>query len=207
MRGHYFAIRLEDFRVPTSIRQISLIFAVVVAALVATATTVQAQEEEPIVGYKILGEDVAGPYRIQVQVSPENPVVGITRVAVRVRDAESGEDLPEVFVRVFGTPADEGERQYSPALNSPADRTFYLSQLDLETTGQWGIDVEVESDLGQGSTVMPVLVQSRVRSGSGNGWGTALFVLVSLSFVGGGLWLWYSSKRALREREERAKQG
>lgn len=207
MRGHYFAIRLEDFRVPTSIRQISLIFAVVVAALVATATTVQAQEEEPIVGYKILVEDVAGPYRIQVQVSPENPVVGITRVAVRVRDAESGEDLPEVFVRVFGTPADEGERQYSPALNSPADRTFYLSQLDLETTGQWGIDVEVESDLGQGSTVMPVLVQSRVRSGSGNGWGTALFVLVSLSFVGGGLWLWYSSKRALREREERAKQG
>ncbi|MGA0274607.1 MAG: hypothetical protein ACO3L6_00955 [Dehalococcoidia bacterium] len=186
-----------------SIRQISFIFAIVAAALIATATTVQAQEEEPIVGYAILGEDIAGPYSIQVQVSPPNPIVGITRVAVRVRDAETDEDLPEVFVRVFGTPADEGERQYSPALNSPADRTFYLSQLDLETAGQWAIDVEVESDLGQGSTVMPVIVQSRVRSGSGNGWGTALFVLISLSFVGGALWLWYSSKQALREREER----
>ncbi|MEK9675428.1 MAG: hypothetical protein VW271_02655 [Chloroflexota bacterium] len=186
-----------------SIRQISFIFAIVAAALIATATTVQAQEEEPIVGYAILGEDIAGPYSIQVQVSPPNPIVGITRVAVRVRDAETDEDLPEVFVRVFGTPADEGERQYSPALNSPADRTFYLSQLDLETAGQWALDVEVESDLGQGSTVMPVIVQSRVRSGSGNGWGTALFVLISLSFVGGALWLWYSSKQALREREER----
>jgi hypothetical protein len=203
MRGRYLSIRLKDFRVTRSIRQISFIFAIVAAALIATATTVQAQEEEPIVGYAILGEDIAGPYSIQVQVSPPNPIVGITRVAVRVRDAETDEDLPEVFVRVFGTPADEGERQYSPALNSPADRTFYLSQLDLETAGQWAIDVEVESDLGQGSTVMPVIVQSRVRSGSGNGWGTALFVLISLSFVGGALWLWYSSKQALREREER----
>jgi len=203
MRGRYLSIRLKDFRVTRSIRQISFIFAIVAAALIATATTVQAQEEEPIVGYAILGEDIAGPYSIQVQVSPPNPIVGITRVAVRVRDAETDEDLPEVFVRVFGTPADEGERQYSPALNSPADRTFYLSQLDLETAGQWAIDVEVESDLGQGSTVMPVIVQSRVRSGSGNGWGTALFVLISLSFVGGALWLWHSSKQALREREER----
>jgi len=203
MRGRYLSIRLKDFRVTRSIRQISFIFAIVAAALIATATTVQAQEEEPIVGYAILGEDIAGPYSIQVQVSPPNPIVGITRVAVRVRDAETDEDLSEVFVRVFGTPADEGERQYSPALNSPADRTFYLSQLDLETAGQWAIDVEVESDLGQGSTVMPVIVQSRVRSGSGNGWGTALFVLISLSFVGGALWLWYSSKQALREREER----
>lgn len=203
MRGRYLSIRLKDFRVTRSIRQISFIFAIVAAALIATATTVQAQEEEPIVGYAILGEDIAGPYSIQVQVSPPNPIVGITRVAVRVRDAETDEDLPEVFVRVFGTPADEGERQYSPALNSPADRTFYLSQLDLETAGQWAIDVEVESDLGQGSTVMPVIVQSRVRSGSGNGWGTALFVLISLSFVGGALWLWYSSKQALWEREER----
>jgi len=203
MRGRYLSIRLKDFRVTRSIRQISFIFAIVAAALIATATTVQDQEEEPIVGYAILGEDIAGPYSIQVQVSPPNPIVGITRVAVRVRDAETDEDLSEVFVRVFGTPADEGERQYSPALNSPADRTFYLSQLDLETAGQWAIDVEVESDLGQGSTVMPVIVQSRVRSGSGNGWGTALFVLISLSFVGGALWLWYSSKQALREREER----
>jgi len=203
MRGRYLSIRLKDFRVTRSIRQISFIFAIVAAALIATATTVQAQEEEPIVGYAILGEDIAGPYSIQVQVSPPNPIVGITRVAVRVRDAETDEDLSEVFVRVFGTPADEGERQYSPALNSPADRTFYLSQLDLETAGQWAIDVEVESDLGQGSTVMPVIVQSRVRSGSGNGWGTALFVLISLSFVGGALWLWHSSKQALREREER----
>ena len=176
-------------------------FVLAVATLL-TTQTVQAQDTEPseIVGYSILGQDDAGPFNIQVQVSPPIPIVGISRFAVRIVDRETGEDVGDARVQIFGTPSEEGERQYSPALNSPFDPIFYLAQLDLENEGVWAIDVRVESELGEGVTVMSLQVRPRVRSGTGSGWGTALFLLVSASFAGGVAWLWYSSKKARARR-------
>jgi hypothetical protein len=117
-----------------------------------------------------------------------------------VRDTATGEDVDDAFVRVFGTPSEKGERQYSPALNSPVDPVYYLSQLDLEHPGLWAIDVEVESPLGTGTIVMSIQIVERGRTG--NGWATALFVLVLLSFVFGISWVWYSSKQALKRRDQ-----
>jgi hypothetical protein len=89
-------------------------------------------------------------------------------------------------------------------LNSPVDPTFYLSQLKMETAGVWAIDVRVESDLGDGTTIMSALVSERGRSGSSNLWGQALFGLVALSFVVGITWVWYSSKKALKRRDQQS---
>ena len=158
-----------------------------------------AQDTEEIVGYEILGEDLAGRYAIQVQVSPGSPIVGTTRFAVRIRDSDTGDDIDDAIVRIFGTPAEKGEKQYSPALNSPFDPVFYLAQLDFEHAGLWAIDVEIETELGAAVTVMSLQVVPRARSGTGNRWGTSLFSLVSLALVAGVTWLWYSSKRT-RER-------
>ena len=158
-----------------------------------------AQDTEEIVGYEILGEDLAGRYAIQVQVSPGSPIVGTTRFAVRIRDSDTGDDIDDAIVRIFGTPAEKGEKQYSPALNSPFDPVFYLAQLDFEHAGLWAIDVEIETELGAAVTVMSLQVVPRARSGTGNRWGTSLFSLVSLALVAGVTWLWYSSIRS-RER-------
>ena len=161
--------------------------------------SVNAQDAEEIAGYEILGEDLAGRYTVQVQVSPGSPIVGTTRFAVRIRDSDSGDDIDDAIVRIFGTPSEKGEKQYSPALNSPFDPIFYLAQLDFEHAGLWAIDIETETELGAAVTVMSLQVVPRARSGTGNRWGTALFLLVSLALAGGVTWLWISSKRT-RER-------
>lgn len=180
------------------------LFGAITALLVVTlalALPAAAQDDEAIVGYRVLDESVAGPFTVQLQVSPVAPIVGISRFAVRVRDTATGEDIDDAMVSILGSPAEHGEAQYTLALNSPVDPTYYLSQLDLETVGVWAIDVRVESELGVGTTIMSVQVAERGRSGTGNGWGQALFWLVVASFAGGITWVWYSSKRALKRRD------
>ena len=162
----------------------------------------ETDEAIAIVGYRIIGEDVVGPYTIQVQISPVTPRPGISRFAVRVRDEQTGEDVTDAIVRIFATPSEKGEKQYSPALNSPFDKVFYLAQLDVEHSGVWAIDAEVESELGTGATVMSILVADRNRSAESGAAGQALFALVTLSFIVGVSWVWYSSKKALRRRDQ-----
>jgi hypothetical protein len=166
-----------------------------------SSTPVDAQDREAIVGYRIVDESIAGPFTVELQVSPAAPIVGISRFAVRVRDSATGEDIDDAMVSLLGSPAEHGEAQYTLALNSPADPTYYLSQLKLETVGVWAIDVRVESELGEGTSIMSVLVAERGRSGTGNGWGQVLFGLVIAAFAGGISWVWYSSRKALRSRD------
>jgi len=185
-------------------RQTALIslgaFLAVLIAMISTASPLRAQDNDAIVGYRILGEEIAGPHRIQLQVSPVAPIRGTTRFAVRVRDAETGEDIDGATIRVFGTPAEKGKKQYTPALNSPFDPVYYLAQLDLEDAGLWAIDIEVDSELGSGITVMSIQVAERGRTSTAGG--NVLFVLISLSFVAGIGWVWYSSKKALKRRDQ-----
>ncbi len=187
----------------TLIRLIGMLTILSFITLVSTVS-VSAQSDERINGYRILGDTVAGPFKVQLQVSPAAPITGTSRFAVRVRDAVTGEDIDDAKVRIFGTPSEEGEIQFTLALNSPFDPIYYLSQMDMENAGPWAIDVQVESDLGQGSTIMTVQVNSRERDGTGGVWGSALFGLVILSFAAGITWLWYSSKKALRRREQQS---
>lgn len=184
-------------------RLVIAIFGIAVVAVGTVAPAVaQDQDEEPIVGYRILDESEAGPFTVQLQISPVAPIVGISRFAVRVRDTATGEDVPDAKVTILGSPAEHGEAQYTLVLNSPVDPTFYLAQLKMETAGVWAIDVGVESELGAGSTIMSAVVSERGRSGSSNLWGQALFGLVSLSFIAGIGWIWYSSKQALKRRDQ-----
>ncbi|MBT3554475.1 MAG: hypothetical protein HN926_10385 [Chloroflexi bacterium] len=180
---------------------VMFVIAISFSALSVTARA-QDQDEEPIVGYRILGESQAGAHLIQLQVSPVTPIVGTSRFAVRIRDAATREDIDDAKVTLLAAPAEHGEAQYTLVLNSPVDPIFYLSQLDLETEGLWAVEVGVETELGTGTTVMSVKVESRGRNSTGNGWGTALFVLISLSFVVGTGWIWYTSKKALKRRDQ-----
>ena len=193
----------------SSLIRLLIVTAAIGAAIAGTITTgplasAQDQDEQPIVGYRILDESEAGPFTVQLQISPVAPIVGISRFAVRVRDTATGEDVPDAKVTILGSPAEHGEAQYTLVLNSPVDPTFYLSQLKMETAGVWAIDVRVESDLGDGTTIMSALVSERGRSGSSNLWGQALFGLVALSFVVGITWVWYSSKKALKRRDQQS---
>ncbi len=189
-----------------SARYIAILAALIalVLAIVCSTRSIHAQDqgEEAIVGYRIIGEEIVGPHLIQVQVSPKAPITGIARFAVRVRNAESGEDIDDAIVRVFTTPSEKGEKQYSPGLNSPFEPIFYLTQLDVDFPGVWAVDVEVDSSLGSSLSVMSIQVLDRGRGGGSGLWTEFLFVLMALSFAGGIGWLVYSSKRALKRRDQ-----
>ena len=179
-----------------------IVLVIVFASSVSPLHAQDSETDDAIVGYRIIGEDVVGPYTIQAQVSPVTPRPGISRFAVRVRDTETGEDIPDAIVRIFATPSEKGEKQYSPALNSPFDPVYYLAQLEVEHPGLWAIDIEVESDLGNGATVMSIMVADRSRSAESGAAGQALFALVTLSFIVGVSWVWYSSRKALKRRDQ-----
>ena len=78
----------------------------VVIGLFMSGFPVAAQDNEEIVGYTIVGEDLVGPHTVQLQVSPLSPIVGTSRFAVRVRDKVTGADVDNAFVRVYATPSE-----------------------------------------------------------------------------------------------------
>lgn len=155
----------------------------------------------------VIFDDVTGPYQVKVTQSPARAITGTVRFIIEPADAETGEPIENAIVRIFGTPDDDGERQFSPGLNAPSDRTVYFGQLEIEHAGVWTIDVEIDADDQQALAISQTTVHERVRTGSNTLIGTILFILVSAGFVGVGVWLWYSSKRARARRDAIRRQG
>ena len=145
---------------------------------------------------RTLFEGPSGPYTVKVTQSPPDAIVGSVRIIVEPVETATGEPVTDAIVRVFGNPSEEGERQYSPALNNPRDPSFYIAQLELEDAGEWIIEVEVDAEPGRTVVFGPTTIRERARSGSSTLVGTILFILISVGFVGSGLWLWFSSKKA-----------
>ena len=87
------------------------------------------------------------------------------------------------------------ECKFIITLNSPNDYVHYLSQFELEESGEWVIDIEIESEKGKSLTILDFIVSDEVRAGYNNIWGTILFLLVCVSFLTGIFWLKISSNR------------
>lgn len=180
--------------------------AVSMAAVLGTQLAA-AQAEPPPGADVVISDQVAGPYRVRVSQSPARVIIGTVRLVVQPFDAETGDPVDDAMVRIFGTPPGEGERQYSPGLNSPTDRTLYFGQLELEEAGNWTIDVEIDAPQGRAIAITQTEVHERARSGSNTLIGTILFALISAAFAGGGTWVWYTSKKARERRATMRKSG
>ena len=193
------------------LRPLATIIALAIVALAFSwagerALAQEGRQEPPPGAELVIFNGPAGPYNVKITQSPARPIVGTLRVIVEPVDAETGLPVGNALIRVFGTPPEDGERQFSPALNSPTDRTLYFGQVQLEDAGVWTLDIEIDGPLGRAVAIAQTTINERARSGAGTLVGTILFVLISAGFVGGGTWLWYSSKRA-RERRNAIRQG
>lgn len=179
----------------------------VLATVLLAPTPVFAQSEPPPNTELVIYDDVTGPYRVKVTQSPARAIVGTLQLIVEPTDAATGQPVENALVRIFGNPPEKGERQFTPGLNSPIDRTLYFGLLELEHAGVWTIDVEIDADQGRALAIAQATIHERARSGSATVIGTILFILISGAFVGAGTWLWYTSKRARRQREEMRRTG
>ncbi len=169
-------------RVAATGASVAIIAAITIfAPLIASAQTLT-MTSGPFVP---IADENAGPYRLIVQQSPERVILGTLAISVQVHDVESDASIPDAIVRIYGTPAEHGNRQVAPALNSPQDREYYVGRLEVEETGVWAIDVAVEHpEYGAANLTLAAEVFNRSRGGSNLLFGTILWILVSLVFIG-----------------------
>ena len=174
---------------------------VAVAALAALATVATA-------GSAWAGGDVAeifrgraGAYEITLGVLPEEPALGRVHFSVTVSQAESSQPVADAEV-VLVAVDESGRAEYqSRALNTPDDPLCYDANITFESAGAWTIVVEVDTEgSGKASADVPLEIsEPPLTPGLA---GTVLFFAVLAVLTGGGLYLWQSSRRALRSRDE-----
>ncbi len=152
--------------------------------------------------YVVVADENVGNYRVIVHQSPERVIIGTLTYAVQVHSRESGANVPDAIIKVYATPSEHGARQVAPALNSPADREYYVGRLEIEEKGVWAIDVVVEHpELGDGTLTLATEVFERSRGGDNLVLGTILWVFVSIAFVVIAIYLVRKSKRSRIELE------
>lgn len=183
--------------------QVLLVPAVSVVILAALATSVWlpgAAASANSLGQEAgsLHQGIAGPHRVTVEVVPPIPIAG--KVQFRVRPVEDSTSLAvsDAEIEIY-LGRDGREELKTPALNSPADRTTYIGNAEIDQVGNWNVRVQVKSDAGSGDFTFAMPVRPRVRSGSGLAAPTFVYLGAAVLILGGVGWLVMSSRRARRE--------
>lgn len=138
-----------------------------------------------------------GPYEISVGVLPMDTAVGTVHFSVSVADLQRS--VPVADAEVVLVASDEsGEPIYQArAVNTPISPLYYDANITFRSAGQWTIRVDIDSgELGPASVnVVLDVTEPSLTPGIA---GSILFLSVTLVLVGGGLYVWRSSKRSLR---------
>ena len=171
---------------------------VVVLLLFAPLASVVAQQEDP------LGEGrgvdvVAGPHAVRVFVINSNLAAGFLQMALFITDANTGETVSDASVVLKANNEDQAYEGWATALNSPSMPERYDVRMNLGSTGEWTIDVDVSSSLGQGGTralTLDVPALSRYTNGS------LVFFGIFAAMMLGLVYLFWSTKRQNRRRRE-----
>ena len=202
---HYRCIQMHSFSAiasPSTLIRSTIALAVIVITLLVGAS-ISAQPLTLTSGpYVIVADENVGNYRVIVHQSPERVIIGTLTYAVQVHSRETGDNVPDAIIKVYATPSEHGARQVAPALNSPADREYYVGRLEIEEKGVWAIDVVVEHDeLGDATLTLATEVFERSRGGDNLVLGTILWVFVSIAFVAIAVYLVRKSRRSRSELE------
>ena len=137
----------------------------------------------------------SGPYDIRALLVNSNLPAGFLQLSILVRNAATGEAVPDARVVLITRHPKDGHEGWATALNSPVLPEQYDARLNLDSTGEWIISVDVESPLGQaGGEITTVEVPALQRYTSGS----LVFFGVFAVLVGGIAYLWWSVRRDRR---------
>ena len=166
--------------------------ALLVATLVVEQSTVRAQENGAL-----HFQTTASGYDISVEESTSNLSVGLVKVVVTLRDTATGEVVDDARVIVRREHETSDEKGSAQALNPPVSPEHYQARFSLKSPGIWRIWVEVDGRLGRVEVeVLPVEIPI-LRSYS---MGSFVFIGVFLILGLGAIYLWWSSRKAVRQR-------
>jgi len=177
-------------------RYIALAFLGAALLLFAPLGSVAAQPEVPISDDR--GVDiVAGPHAVRVFVINSNLAAGFLQMALFVTDANTGETVADARVVLKANNDDQDYEGWATALNSPAMPQRYDVRMKLNSTGDWTIDVDVSSSLGQGGArAMTVNVPALKRYTDGS----LVFFGIFAAMMLGVAYLFWSVKRQNKRR-------
>jgi len=189
----------------TSIRFRNTVLAVLVLGLLLFApfSSVFAQTEEPTGGDR--GVDIiAGPHAVRVVVINSNLAAGFLQIALFITDANTGETVSDARAILKANNDDQDYEGWGTAHNSPRDPRRYDARMNLGSTGEWIIDVDVTSSIGHGGAIALTLeVPSLNRYTDGS----LVFFGIFAAMMVGVVWLIWSVKRQNRRRAELADLG
>jgi hypothetical protein len=139
----------------------------------------------------------AGPHDVRVIPVNTNLAAGFVQFAVLVRNAATGEVVPDARVVLLAKNEKEGYEGWATALNSPDLPEQYDARVNLDSTGDWLISIDVDSPLGRGGADLVTLhVPALQRYTSGS----LVFFGVFAVLIGGVAYLWWSIRRNQRRK-------
>ena len=177
-------------------RYIALGLVAVALLLFAPLASVAAQQEDPI-GEGRGVDVVAGPHAVRVFVINSNLAAGFLQLALFITDASTGDTVSDARVVLKANNDDQDYEGWATALNSPAMPKRYDVRMNLGSTGEWTIDVEVSSSLGQGGAralTLEVPALNRYTDGSLVFFGIFAAMMLGLAY------LFWSVKRQNKRR-------
>ncbi|MEC8857894.1 MAG: hypothetical protein VX664_10940 [Chloroflexota bacterium] len=183
----------------TSIKPGYITLSVLAAVLLlfAPLASVRAQQEKTAGAGRGVNV-IAGPHAVNVVVINSNLAAGLLQMALFITDANTGETVPDARVVLKANNDDQDYEGWATALNSPAMPERYDVRMNLGSTGEWTIDVDVSSSLGKGGAralTLDVPALKRYTSGSLVFFGVFAAMMVGLAY------LFWSVKRQNRRRK------
>lgn len=133
-----------------------------------------------------------------------NLAAGFLQIALFITDANTGETVSDARAILKANNDDQDYEGWGTAHNSPRDPRRYDARMNLGSTGEWIIDVDVTSSIGHGGAIALTLeVPSLNRYTDGS----LVFFGIFAAMMVGVVWLIWSVKRQNRRRAELADLG
>jgi hypothetical protein len=140
---------------------------------------------------------IAGPHAVRVVIINSNPAAGFIQMAMFITDASTGETVSDARVILLANNNGEDLESVWTAHNSPNAPRRYDTRMNLGSTGDWIISVDVSSSLGQGGAeALHILVPSLNRYTNGS----LVFFAIFAAMMLGVAYLFWSVKRDNRRR-------
>jgi cbb3-type cytochrome oxidase subunit 3 len=165
--------------------------------LLAPISAAFAQDDERV-GENRGVDVIAGPHAVRVVIINSNPAAGFIQMAMFITDASTGETVSDARVILLANNDGEDlESVWTAHKVSPNDPRRYDTRMNLGSTGDWIISVDVSSSLGQGGAeALNIQVPALKRYTSGSLVFFAIFGVMMLGIA----YLFWSVKRENRRR-------
>jgi hypothetical protein len=135
----------------------------------------------------------AGPYHITLEQRLSGLSLGQAELVVTVLDRASRQPVTDARVTLLLQSPRSTEWARSLALGGPDAPGRYSARVNLDAPGVWQMAVEVSSPLGTVAVDTPPVPVPAMRRFTSGSW---VFVGVTLTLVGGALYVWWSARRA-----------